>query len=456
MTQLRRAGDAPPVRIVHLGLGNFFRAHQAAYTQHSPDGTGWGIAAFTGRSTALADILTDQDGLYTLIVRAADGDDAEIISSVVRAHPGGDLDRLCSYLADPVVAVVTVTVTEAGYVAAAGGPDLDNPRLRADVEAWGERRDDLHTMPAKLAAALDARRTAGAGPIAVVPCDNLPANGQVARAVVTGFARAVDPALAAWIDDSVSFVTTMVDRITPATTDTDRAEAEHLTGFSDRAPVVTEPFSEWVLSGDFPAGRPAWHAAGARFVDDVTPYEERKLWLLNGGHSLLAYLGSARGHRTVAEAVSDPECRAWLTQWWDLATEYLRLPEPEIAVYRRDLLTRFENPRIRHLLAQIATDGSQKLPVRLLPVLAQERRAGRLPMPAVRILAGWLNHLRGSGGDTAPVRDPRREELVRVAAGPEPTAGILDALDGGLGRDAELVAAVQECAAALAATAVAS
>jgi fructuronate reductase len=174
------------------------------------------------------------------------------------------------------------------------------------------------------------------------------------------------------------------------------------TGWADAVPVVTEPFSEWVLSGPFPAGRPAWDAAGARFVDDVHPYETRKLLLLNGGHSLLAYAGSARGHDTIAEAVADPVCRGWLDQWWDEAVRHVPLPAADLAAYRAALLDRFANPRIRHTLAQIAADGSQKLPVRVLAVLRAERAAGRLPAGAVRIVAAWIDHLRGIG---APVDD---------------------------------------------------
>jgi fructuronate reductase len=194
-----------------------------------------------------------------------------------------------------------------------------------------------------------------------------------------------------------------------------------------------------VLNGDFPAGRPAWEAAGARFVDDITPHEQRKLWLLNGGHSLLAYAGGARGHHTVAEAVADPACRQWLDEWWDEAASYVPLPAPEIAAYRQALLQRWANPRIQHRLAQIATDGSQKVPGRILPVLRRQRAAGRMPAGAVRVLAAWIGHLRGAG---VPVQDTAAERFVAAATAAEPARAVLALIDPELADDDELIAAI--------------
>jgi len=424
------------VRIVHLGLGGFFRAHQAWYTGAAPDAGDWGIAAFTGRSPGLADRLMAQDGRYTLIVRGPERDEMTVQRAVVAAHPGTDLTAWCDYLSRPEVAVVTLTVTEAAYRRGPGGGiDLDDDAVRADVAALRDGGEPA-TVPGRLVAGLAARRGADAGPVAVVSCDNLPDNGPVTERVVTGLADAVDPALAGWIRGQVSFVTTMVDRITPRTTDADvRAVAER-TGWADAAPVVTEPFTEWVLSGEFPAGRPAWDAAGARFTSDVHPHETRKLLLLNGGHSLLAYAASARGHDTIAAAVADPVCRGWLGEWWDEAARHVPLPAAEVASYRAALLDRFANPRIRHTLAQIAADGSQKLPIRVLPVVRAERAAGRMPSGAVRVLAAWIDHLRGIG---APVSD--------AGAGPyRDRAGsardVIALLAPDLAGDAELIGAV--------------
>ncbi|MEP6562344.1 MAG: mannitol dehydrogenase family protein [Nakamurella sp.] len=446
-SRLSRAGGdaraAAPVRIVHLGLGNFFRAHQAWYTDNAADADQWGIAAFTGRSTALADALTAQDGLYTLITRAAAGDSCQVMGSVSKAHPGADTAAWLGYLADPEVAIVTLTVTEAGYVRGPdGGLDVNHPDIQGDLAALrGDLAASVRTTPARLVAGLAARRAAGAGPLAVVSCDNLPDNGAAVARVVNDFAALLDASLTGWIAGSVSFVTTMVDRITPATTQDDIAAVTELTGRVDAGPVVTEPFTEWVLSGEFPAGRPSWEDAGARFVDDITPFEERKLWLLNGAHSLLAYAGSARGHHTIAEAVADPVCLEWTTQWWAEASGHLTLPEQDVADYRDALLERFENPRIRHLLAQIAADGSQKLPVRILPTIRLERANGRLPKGGLRVLAAWMNHLRGAG---APVKDAAAEQVVALAAGPLAAAvqAILGYLDANLAADADVVSAV--------------
>jgi fructuronate reductase len=442
----RTAGQgrpAAPVRLVHLGLGNFYRAHQAWYTDRAPDAGDWGYAAFTGRRAELADALNAQEGLYTLITRAADGDRFEVLSSISRAHAGADHEAWLGYLASPQVRAVTITVTEAGYVRGPdGGLDRDRDQVQADVEAL---RQDLgavvRTAPARLVAGCATRRQGDGGPLTVVSCDNLPGNGAVVARVVRDLAELADPGLADWIAGSVSYVTTMVDRITPRTTPEDVRTVAEATGQHDSSPVGTEPFSEWVLSGPFPGGRPGWDAAGATITDDIEPYEHRKLWLLNGGHSLLAYAGSILGHQTVADAVADETCRGWLEQWWSEASRYLSLPEADVAAYRGALLDRFANPRMHHRLAQIAADGSQKLPVRILPTLRQERAAGRLPSGAVRVLAAWVCHLRGGG---APVSDARADQVVPLADGPLPQAmpRVLGILDPALADDGELVAAV--------------
>jgi fructuronate reductase len=406
---------AAPVRIAHLGTGNFFRAHQAWYTEHAPDGASWGIAAFSGHGGRTAQALAGQDGLYTLVVRAADGDHPETISSL--SEVSGSLDDWRRCFARPELALVTITVTEAGYRRTGdGGLDRSDPEVAADVAALSKHGPDADvvTAPGKLALGLAVRRTGGLPGLAVVPCDNVPDNGPMVARVVGELAAAADPDLATWITEHVSFVTTMVDRITPRTTDDDRARLRADTGVDDPLPVVTEPFVEWVLEGGFPYGRPRWEDAGARFVDDVVPWEQRKLRLLNGSHSLMAYAGTIRGHDTVEQAISDPVVHGWVDQWWDDAARHLPLPAGEIAAYRAALLERYANPRICHLLAQIAADGSQKLPIRILPTVEAELAQGRVAEGAVRVLAAWVCHLRGLG---APVADVAADEFVALAAG---------------------------------------
>lgn len=432
------------MRIVHLGLGNFFRAHQCWYTEHAPDAADWGIAAFTGRaSSGLVDDLTAQQGLYTLVSRAGDRDRFEVISSLSRAHVAADHEAWLGYFAAPALAAVTITVTEAGYFRGAdGGVDTGRPEVQSDLETL--RRDAtalVRTTPARLVAGLAARRRADAGPLALVPCDNTPGNGALAQRVVRDLAELVDPDLVAWLDESIAVVTTMVDRITPHTAPDDVHTVANSTGLNDHCPVVTEPFHEWVLSGDFPAGRPRWEDAGATLTHDVTPFEHRKLWLLNGAHSLLAYAGSIRGHTTVAEAVADETCRGWLEEWWGVASPQLGQPADNVAAYRAALLERFANVRMHDRLDRIAADGSQKLPIRILPVLRAERAAGRVPVGATRVLAAWVCHLRGLG---APISDARADEVAPLAQGPLPQAvpRVLARLDPALGDDAEVVATV--------------
>ena len=447
--RLVRTEPPPPVRIVHLGLGAFFRAHLAWYTQHAPDAGQWGIAAFTGRTATAAREIAAQDGLYTLVTRGARGDTTEIIRSVAAVHASTDHDAFLRYLRDPAVAVLSLTVTEAGYCTSArGGLDLARDDVLADIRALrADRAAPVTTVPARVLAAVVARHDAGLRPVAVVSCDNVPGNGAVTARVVRDLAAEIAPDLPDVVDQ-VDFVSTVVDRITPRATAQDRASLALATGRHDAAPVVTEPFSEWVLQGDFASGRPSWESVGARFVADLAPFEQRKLWLLNGAHSLLAYAGGVRGHRTVAEAVADPRCRQEVEQWWDQVQPHLGLPQEEVAAYRSALLGRFANPRIRHELAQIAVDGSVKLPLRVLPVLRAERAAGRGPGAAAQVLAAWVLHLRGAG---PPVVDVHAGELEPLARGPLEAAvrAVLGRWGPDLAADDTLVRSMLDAAAGL-------
>jgi fructuronate reductase len=470
---LGRSGETPaaPVRIVHLGLGAFHRAHQAWYTQHASDGAQWGIAAFTGRRPDAATALSAQDGLFTLIERGGTGDKFELMTSIVEAHDGADVAALSRLVAAPTTALVTLTITEAAYNLAADGTlDLANPAVQGDIDilravtatdAPTEGADDAGHAPAavtaagRLVQALAARRDAGTGPIAVVSCDNLANNATAARAAIGGLADVVDPGLGAWIAENVSFVGTSIDRITPRTTEAEIALVEAECGYVDSSPVVTEPFSDWVLSGDFPAGRPDWASAGAVFVDEIEHFENRKLWLLNGSHSLMAYAGQLRGHKTVAEALADPVCAAWITEFWDEAQANLPAEGLNIPAYRAALLERFGNARIAHHLAQIAMDGSSKLRMRAVPVLKAELAAGHSGTGAARMIAAWVAFLRQAHQNGAPIADSASAELettLNLAPG-EDLAALVAILDAQLAEDPAAVAAVTALADGFAATA---
>lgn len=454
MTTLTRADfgrPAAPVRMVHLGLGNFTRAHQAWYTEHASDAAEWGIAAFTGRRPTMSELLSPQDGLYTLITQGADGDRFEVISSVVHVHPASDFRALMGYFASPDLAVVTSTVTEAGYYRLPDGSlDVADDAVAADLAALKDLVDggpvsvedvsalEISTPPARILAGLLARRAAGSGAMTVLPCDNLPDNGSAFGKVVRDAADAVDPTLLEWMDANVAWATCMVDRITPATTDAEIRLVSETQGYLDNSPVPTEPFSEWVISGEFPAGRPDWESAGAQIVDDVEPYEQRKLWLLNGSHSLMAYAGPILGCETVAEGIAHPVLREWVLQWWHEAGPGLQVPWED---YAKALQDRYENPNIRHLLAQIAADGSLKLPVRIAPTLRAWRGRGDMPVAAVKAVAAWLLHLRGLG---APVKDAQANVVLELGTGelPEAAAKVVGFVAPDLADDRELIDAV--------------
>ena len=439
-----------PVRIIHLGLGAFHRSHQAWYTQHAGDAGQWGIAAFTGRRPDAAVALSAQDCLYTVVERSAGGDSFEVIGSIVEAVDGADVARLSELAAARETAVVTLTITEAAYGLAAdgtfdaGAPGVAEDLLALSAAASGQPAPEGSGVPAtplgRLVLALARRRDSGAGPLAVVSCDNLSANGEVARRAVLGLAAAWGQGLGEWIDANVSFVSTSVDRITPRTTETDIAEVAEQCGYRDSSPVVAEPFRNWVLSGDFPAGRPRWEDAGAVVVDDIEPYENRKLWLLNGSHSILAYAGQLRGHATVAEALADPVCRKAVEDFWDEAAHHLTAPGLDIPQYRQALLERFGNARIAHRLAQIAADGTTKLRMRAVPVLTAERAAGRSGAGSALMLAAWIDFA-GSGFE---FQDPLADG-IRAANGLSGTGRIqalLRLVNAGIADDPQIVALV--------------
>lgn len=431
-----RGWEGQGVGIVHLGIGAFHRAHQAVFTQDAFAATGddrWGICGVTQRSASVRDQLAPQDGLYGVLERSVDHVGVNVVGSVREVlFPAEQYDALLDRLADPAVQVVTLTVTEKGYRRDASGHlDLADPAVSAEL-AGGP----VTSAVGRLVRGLE-RRAGGPGtPLTVVCCDNLTDNGRVLRRLVDDYCDALAASdLKAWIGANVRFPSTMVDRIVPATTDSDRALGERILGLRDEGLVTAELFKQWVIEDDFAADRPAWQLVGAQVVSDVAPFEQMKLRILNGTHSTLAYLGALRGHATIASAVSDPQlldvARHLIA---DDVIPILEQPEGEdLQAYGAEVLKRFSNPALAHKTTQIAMDGSQKLPLRLLGTIRDNLAGGRTPHHALRGVAGWMAYLaRGEGAEglALPVDDPMADRLTGLVRGRRDPAEVVDRLLG--------------------------
>ncbi|MBW4090108.1 MAG: mannitol dehydrogenase family protein [Proteobacteria bacterium] len=404
--------------VVHLGIGAFARAHLAAYTAPLLAAEpAWGILGVSLRRADTRDALAPQDWLYACATRDGAGEAIEIMGTltgilVVPEAPAAVLHRL----ADPATRIVTLTVTEKGYCrnTASDALDEDDPAVRHDLA----HPMAPTTVPGLLAAALAARRTAGVAPFAVLSCDNLAANGAVTRRVVSRLAALRDPDLGRFVAGEVAFPSCMVDRIVPATTPADRARIDAALGVADAWPVLCEPFRQWVIEDRFPLGRPAWEETGAELVADVRPYEDMKLRLLNASHSAIAYLGQLAGWPTVAAAVAEPALRAYIATLMAESATTLRLPAGvDLASYRHALLERFANPALHHRTAQIAMDGSQKLPQRLFAPALDRLRAGQRAPAIALAVAAWLRFLRGVAEDGVALAldDPQARRLRDAA-----------------------------------------
>ena len=416
------------VGILHIGLGAFHRAHQAAFTDTALGAAGgdWRIASVSLRSVQTVEGLAPQDGLYTLIERGAEGDQARVIAAIAQAIAATqDPEAVLRLMARPEIRVVTLTVTEKAYGIdrTAMDIDADHPAVSADLKAPEAPSGVLGL----LVEGLRRRRASGHPPPAILCCDNLPENGVLLCAGVVGFARRIDPDLADWIARTVAFPSSMVDRITPAATDETRARALALTGFDDAAAIETEPFTQWVIEDNFPLGRPAWEEGGAIFVKDVAPFERMKLRMLNGAHSLIAYAGFIAGYRYVRDAMTDPQLAALVDRHIRAAARTVgALPGIDLDSYRQDLITRFANPSIAHETYQIAMDGTQKLPQRILAPAQNALAEGQDIAPYAFATAAWMRYATGRDdqGATYELRDPRAEELAQAVkeAGRDPVA----------------------------------
>ena len=399
--------------IVHIGLGAFHRAHQAVYTQKALEHNfgPWGIVAVNLRSPDPVQALAEQDGLYSIITRSAEGDKAEIIGATVdwlcAAERGEDV---LNYLADAHIRVVTLTVSEKAYGLdpVTGGLDLKHPSVAADIANPHAPVGAIGFLVEGLA----RRRELGVLPFTVLCCDNLPSNGHVVRRLVLDMAERRDPELARWIANEGKFPCSMVDRIVPAATDEARERAARLLGAEDKLALETEPFLQWVIEDDFVSGRPQWEAAGAVFAPSLEPYENMKLRLLNGSHTLIAHLGILHDLEFVRDVMAVPAFVEKVRQHMEAATDTLDpVPGIDLPSYRNELLERFSNPTIAHRNEQIAMDTSQKLPQRILAAAAEALVAGRDAAEFAYVVALWIASVHKRGD----LNDPRGSEILAAA-----------------------------------------
>lgn len=420
------------------------------------EGGDWGICAVSLRSPAARDQLVPQGGCYTSVTLGPEGAEHRVIGAIAEVLVAPeDPAAVLARMADPAVRVVSLTITEKGYCHApsTGRLRLDDPDIVHDLAHPDAPRSALGF----LVEALHLRRRAGHRPFTVLSCDNLPGNGALLRGLVLEVAMARDPGLADWIGAEGRFPSTMVDRITPATTQADVAALAEAEGYDDPACVLHEPFRQWVIEDDFVDGsRPAWEAAGAQLVQDVDAFETMKLRCLNGTHSALAYLGYLGGYQTVGEAVADPSF-AGLCQrlWHDEILPTLKQPEGEdLPAYCTALLERYRNPGIQHRTWQIAMDGSQKLPQRILGTVQDRLEAGAVPTGLCLAVAGWMRYVGGvdEAGQPIDVRDPLASDLATLAQSEDPVAGLLscgEVFSSELAADPRFAEAVQAAYGAL-------
>jgi fructuronate reductase len=411
-----RGGVTPG--IVHLGVGAFHRAHQAAYVDAclAAGEADWGIIGVSLRSPDTRDALAPQDGLYSLAIRSSAAEKLQVIGAIgsMLVAPE-DPSAVLGALVDPRTRIVTLTITEKAYLRAAGGGlDSAHPDIVHDLGEAAMPR----TAHGFLTEALARRRSAGTPPFTVLCCDNLPANGATLHRLLTEFAGLRDAGLAGHIADQVAFPSSMVDRIVPATTDADRARIAAELGLEDAWPVMTEPFCQWVIEDRFPHGRPGWEKFGVTMVDNVGPFEDMKLRLLNGSHSAIAYLGLLSGHATVDRAFADPAIRQFVDRLWAEAIPTLpRNAGLDTASYTAELAERFSNTALAHRTAQIANDGSQKLPQRIVASALECLETGTLPQHLTLVLAAWIAACEARGG-TVPAShfsDPLDTGLAALA-----------------------------------------
>ncbi|WP_313477163.1 mannitol dehydrogenase family protein [Stutzerimonas kunmingensis] len=412
--------------IAHIGVGGFHRAHQAAYTDalmNTGEGLEWGICGIGTRAEerAMRDALTAQDYLYTL-VELDDRPDTEVrvigsIRDMLLVGEDGS-EAVVARLADPAIRIVSLTITEGGYCMddSTGEFNAKLPHIQHDLE---NPRTPISVF-GLLCAALAKRRGQGLPAFTVMSCDNLPHNGDVTRKATLAFAGLVDADLAGWIERNVSFPNAMVDRITPMTSAAHRQDLERQHGLDDAWPVVCEPFVQWVLEDRFVAGRPAWEKVGVQFTDDVSPYEEMKIKLLNGSHLALTYLGFLRGYRFVHETMADPLFVEYIRRYMDedVTPQLAPVPGIDLARYKQTLIERFSNRAIADQLERVCSDGSSKFPKFTVPTIDRLIADNAALDRAALVVAAWALYLRGADENGVPyhIPDPRADFCQSLVA----------------------------------------
>jgi mannitol 2-dehydrogenase len=416
------------VGIVHFGMGNFHRSHQAMYLDRllrRGEARDWGICGVgvLPVDARMRDALRSQDHEYTLIERHPDGSTPAIrIGSIVDyLFAPDELDAVLERLADPATRIVSLTITEGGYNISdtTGEFDVTNPGIVADAQPGAAPA----TVFGIVVAGLKLRRDRGVAPFTVMSCDNIEGNGHIAKSSFTAFARLVDPEFADWMSREVHFPNSMVDRITPVTTDDDRRWVLERFGIEDAWPVLSEDFVQWVLEDDFPLGRPPYEEVGVQLVKDVRPYELMKLRLLNASHQAMAYFGILDGFRFAHEAASDEQIIALLLGYMnDEATPTLEpVPGVDLDEYKAELIRRFANPYVRDTLGRLATDASDRIPKFLIPVVRARRADGHATPLSAAVVAAWVRYAeRYVAGDDLPFLD-RQEAAVREAVARQAT-----------------------------------
>src|ERR1700722_6803721 len=443
------------VGVVPLGVGAFHRAHQALYLDDvlARSGGHWRVLGISCRGTKVRDQLRPQDCLYTVFERSGAATQMRLVGSIADLWVAGEDPRaVIGAIARDSTHLISLTVTEKGDCRSPSGDglDLQHPDIVHDLASPAHARGALGL----LAEGLRERWQRGIGPATIISCDNLPHNGVLLRRLLVEYASQRDPGLAEWIGREVAFPSSMVDRIVPATTDADVAAASVTMGLTDQAMVITEPFSQWIIEDRFAAARPDLAVAGVRLVGDVRPYENAKLRLLNGSHSALAYLGAISDLNFVHEAVAEPAVLAFVRHLMscELAPTLAPTPGLDLAAYQSALLARFANPALQHRLQQIAMDGSQKLPQRLVQPARERIECGK-PFDALALaIAAWMRYTLGrtERGVAYAIDDPLAGSLRNIANGgtgsaAELTAGFLgmeEIFGTDLRRHAQFVAAV--------------